>query len=541
MDPNDIVQACAHLDRALAGDLVDELIREIRRKGEPYSADLAQIVLDPLRRKRYFDLALPLADVILESGQHDPAVRQFYLQALLDTGRLDAAIPYAEQLIDDTKETSPKVHNASRGLLGRAYKQLYVNGAGDKPTRDEYLRRSFQAYYEVYDKNPKLVWQGINAVAVLHRGADDGVQLPDVPSFEQGLYDEMRKKVEAGTADEWGLATAGEAAIALGDTDSAIAWYAQYAENPSPYIDAFELNSSLRQLIEVWRLSWAKPPGKEILPMLRGALLKREGGELTFKPRELAQEENIVLGNEATFDGVGSKTMRWYAKALRLGRSVCRIERTDDFAKGTGFIVRGKDFHKKLGDELMVLTNHHVINKTGDVPGTIDKALRPGEAQARFMRLSATKRYAFDPEIVWTDPTVDATLVRFKKNPPEVALFPFAECCPKREKNQNPPIPAVYIIHHPGGGELSITFRNNELVATNGLLLHYRASTERGSSGSPVFDDDWNLVGLHHRGLDAMPSLFKKGENYEANEAFWIGAVRDACKNGTVKGKPRKA
>ena len=34
----------------------------------------------------------------------------------------------------------------------------------------------------------------------------------------------------------------------------------------------------------------------------------------------------------------------------------------------------------------------------------------------------------------------------------------------------------------------------------NGTRIRYRTNTEPGSSGSPVFTMDWDLVGLHHYG-----------------------------------------
>ena len=34
-------------------------------------------------------------------------------------------------------------------------------------------------------------------------------------------------------------------------------------------------------------------------------------------------------------------------------------------------------------------------------------------------------------------------------------------------------------------------------------FLHYEADTEPGSSGSPVFDDGWEVVALHHASVRA--------------------------------------
>lgn len=53
------------------------------------------------------------------------------------------------------------------------------------------------------------------------------------------------------------------------------------------------------------------------------------------------------------------------------------------------------------------------------------------------------------------------------------------------------------IIQHPGGRSKRYGIRNNLLSAANDNELRYFTDTETGSSGSPVFDDRWEVVGLH--------------------------------------------
>lgn len=55
------------------------------------------------------------------------------------------------------------------------------------------------------------------------------------------------------------------------------------------------------------------------------------------------------------------------------------------------------------------------------------------------------------------------------------------------------------IIQHPGGRPRRIAFRNNVLVSLDDeMRLIYQTDTMPGSSGSPVFNDQWQLVALHH-------------------------------------------
>jgi tetratricopeptide (TPR) repeat protein len=522
---DDIQEACNRFDRAKARQLAEGLARDIRASGVVYPAKESLAALKPLRRKRYFDILLELADAIFASGQTDALARTYYAQALIDTGRPLAAIPEIRKLIAETAEGTRERFEAE-GLLGRAYKQLYV-----KDGRPEDAERAFQAYNDVFKDHPLECWHGINAVALGHREKD----LPLAADAAQRIFDAMREKIEIIETGGWAYATAGEAALALGDVDRARKLYEAYAA--FPWNDAFEIASSLRQLVEVWQLDETKPPGKDILPLLRGALLKREGGVVEVQPGELGAELRSTkeAGLEKTFGAYGTQTLKWYQTGLERCNSVCRIERVvDDRPWGTGFVVRGGDFHDSLGDEPLVLTNHHVINEDGE-----KQALLAGNAQARFEALSPGKTHPFQATVVWSAKELDATLVRFEQNGPDVEPFPVASQRPTRTKDQAPPLPRVYLIGHPQGGGLSFSLVNNELYAADETRLHYLAPTEPGSSGSPVFDEQWSVVGLHHRGYDQLENLLDGGPPYAANEAYWIGAVRALCAQAAISAPAR--
>ena len=58
-------------------------------------------------------------------------------------------------------------------------------------------------------------------------------------------------------------------------------------------------------------------------------------------------------------------------------------------------------------------------------------------------------------------------------------------------------------------------------------LVHYRTPTDPASSGSPVFNTEWQVIGLHHGGSTKTPRLHGPGD-YEANEAISLSAIREA-------------
>jgi endonuclease G len=68
----------------------------------------------------------------------------------------------------------------------------------------------------------------------------------------------------------------------------------------------------------------------------------------------------------------------------------------------------------------------------------------------------------------------------------------------------------VNIIQHPQGRPKQVALRDNQVIDLLEDFLHYRADTEPGSSGAPVFNDFWELVGLHHSGVPRRDPATKR-------------------------------
>jgi hypothetical protein len=540
----------AHLQGALdtfnwkqAERICEALIDELNSSTIPYDEEHGKTILKSLRRKRQFRLMSLVADGFIRSGLSSAEILRQYGQSMIDQGNLTASRIILQSIVDDA--ASPLQEKAeARGLIGRIYKQLYVNAVdSSNPRQRQNLRTAIDQYYSVYKSSPKsFLWHGINTVALLARADRDHVMLTDLPPMREIAQEIDTLLKKSGSLKYWDRATALEDAVALGDFTNAYDHALYYALDEDA--DAFEIASLIRQLTEVWQLNEDIEPGNTLLPILRAALLKRQGGEVLVDANKLrsqvssAQNAYSRLATkrlEKVFGTDRYEPLAWLQKALLRCAAVARVDTVMDQRVGTGFLVRASDFFVG-GDrsELLFLTNAHVISPDdSSFPGAI-----PPQAAKIVFEASGTRCEV--GEIILSSPpsNLDFTFLTLR------SLDAKAECCPLEppaspfniESN-----PRVYVIGYPLSAGLSISLQDSLWLDADGALLHYRTPTEPGSSGSPVFDQQyWTLIGLHHAGEKDMPRLRGPG-TYEANEGISIAAIQKATLSGAPLSKLKSA
>jgi len=66
-----------------------------------------------------------------------------------------------------------------------------------------------------------------------------------------------------------------------------------------------------------------------------------------------------------------------------------------------------------------------------------------------------------------------------------------------------PPGSPLFIVQHPEGAPLKLAMDTKAIIGFNAnqTRVRYRTNTEKGASGSPCFNNQWQLVALHHSGI----------------------------------------
>jgi hypothetical protein len=520
---------------------VAQLCRELRRiaysRKEPVPFDDARAVLRALQQVRWFDLEESVAEVLVQTGQDHPEIRRRLVQALIDQGKLTSAQAHLQRLIPETAE-HPDEHAEARGLLGRALKQRYIDAAAPGVARNAWaLQRAITTYAAAYHETVSdPLWHGINLVACLARARRDGVKVPAGVPDERALA--ARLLALAGETYEeqpwnvWAAATALEACVALDDEAGALRWVETYVTHKRVTQErdaAFELGSTLRQLTEVWQLDASRGGvAAKVLAALRSAALGNVRGSVELSGAEVRADLRETPTLEKVFGLDSVVSFPWYAKGLERARGVARITDAFDKPEGTGFLVRGGDLFPGSGDAWLLLTNDHVVNDQGR------RGLRPGEARVSFQALApdgGAERHEVD-RVLWCSPPheLDAAVLRLKTVPRGVeTLEPFPLSGELPAVRKPPEAPArIYVIGHALGGGLSFSIHDNLLLGCRVPLVHYRTPTQPGSSGSPVFNDRWELVAIHHGGDERVRRLDGEPGRYAANEGISIRSIREA-------------
>lgn len=219
-----------------------------------------------------------------------------------------------------------------------------------------------------------------------------------------------------------------------------------------------------------------------------------------------------IQGKTADFVGVAFLDLARAAAA-----AVGRVVTTGLAPVGTGFLI----------SDTLFVTNHHVIGSAEDAAGmqvqfNYEKDYDGGSRPSTIFR--------FAPEICFYTSAVDDldfTVIAVGERVSGSARLSDFGYCPLSDKGSKHILgECVNVVQHPQGDYKQVVIRENRIVSRLDNVLHYLADTEPGSSGSPVFNDQFEAVALHHWG-EPYTQTTDRGRkiNRDVNEGIRMSAI----------------
>lgn len=208
-------------------------------------------------------------------------------------------------------------------------------------------------------------------------------------------------------------------------------------------------------------------------------------------------------------------------------QAVCRIDIRSALGDGygTGFLIGTRNF---------IMTNNHVLPDA--------ETAESSKAIFDYDHDDVNHKVQLRPDRFFiTHKQLDFTIVACDSSPlpPHIQPVQFPTDPYTVTRNER-----VNIIQHPDGRRKEVSIHDNKVSYVYQEVIRYRTDTEGGSSGSPVFNNEWVLCALHHAGV-------KHEDETATNEGIKISAILDYLRSlnsneatnvldEIIKGEPSK-
>ena len=241
----------------------------------------------------------------------------------------------------------------------------------------------------------------------------------------------------------------------------------------------------------------------------------------TAREADLAGAEAIQGGAQEFLD------VAFLDLGRRAANCVARVARPNGSARGSGVLIAPG----------LLMTNNHVISSAGEARGyVIELDLERGPDG----RIKTPTRFAFDPAKCFVTSGVSAldfsviALGDRIDGAGDLGHYGFMPLLDATDKHSLGEV--ANVIQHPDGRLKEVVLHENRIVARDNTrqVLHYVADTQQGSSGSPVFNNAWEIIALHHWagpfhetvGIDGLPLMPR------INEGIRVSAIVKALRDG---------
>jgi V8-like Glu-specific endopeptidase len=246
----------------------------------------------------------------------------------------------------------------------------------------------------------------------------------------------------------------------------------------------------------------------DAIPLGYSTLLSTANAVPPGKPAGAEDPRVVELAQQPLIERIIRKTNLLPVRFLEMGALIAKpvarvaIKFIDlpDAGIGTGFMV----------SPTLFLTNNHVLG-TAAFAAKVELHFNYQYGVDGAVIQSPTV-YELDPQsFFYTNVDLDFTLVRVKRR--DAAPSTTAASAPSSQANaageEFGVIPLrinffyskgqlANVIQHPGGRPKEIALHENEIDDIYQNVIRYQSDTEPGSSGSPVFNNSWRLIALHH-------------------------------------------
>jgi hypothetical protein len=265
-------------------------------------------------------------------------------------------------------------------------------------------------------------------------------------------------------------------------------------------------------------------------------------------PKRESLEDVIRVGNDFL------DVEPWVDTLLRMGNRVCRVEVPTSTGKtifGTGFLL----------GPAVVMTNYHVMEapicRARGTRASNNLSANAADVRVRFdyrqlpdgsaapgktwsLNGSTLEDWLMDdspfsradlqaePSALPNDDELDYALLRLSGRPGDDPVVQIGGAASTRgwipTESAASTISAeqpLAILQHPQGDHLKLALESRAILGLNGngTRVKYTTNTLGGSSGSPCFNQRWELIAIHHRGdpnFPTLPASSNQGVPFEA-------------------------
>lgn len=448
-----------------------------------------------------------------------------YAHALLETGAAGESKTLLSRLIKQSKiNRAEKVR--AQALLAQATKQYYLSvREGKSATARRALKDAINAHHRAYRAAPEA-GVAVDLLALRATARRLKILRTSPLADRQIAQDHLRRlaTIPASIRDTSHEQLVAELNLAQGRWEAFEKHLHAFLAHPD--LTAVDLNRVLSQLTGMWDLEAVDARGAGLVSALKARVLATAGGAVSLPPLDSGE----VAGRarkpalERVLGESGIKTLQWFQIGLERARSVGAVINPAGERVATCFLVTARDIGIPI-DGIVAITSAHALGDLTTVSGFTLEFDESGSTLRTAAILLHSPPHEFD------------TVVLQLRDTPPLHALPIAKSLPSLDEPHR-----VYLIGYARERGLAASLLDNELLdysltsrAPSAVRVHYRAATDAGSSGSPVFDENWDVIAIHHMRGPSLPRLNGKPGTYAAGEGIGVLSIAQAIQAKRVK------